>query len=131
MRLLPERTNHDRSRALERNATSHGYGNRAIDGWEYLPLRYVRPHSRSDSACIATIEITIEDTNMFTATRRTKDQEITRRSFLRASATATGGLLVSLYFERVRAQEGASAPQGPPKINYPPDAFVEIQPDGK
>ena len=68
---------------------------------------------------------------MFTATRRTKDQEITRRSFLRASATATGGLLVSLYFERVRAQEGASAPQGPPKINYPPDAFVEIQPDGK
>ena len=68
---------------------------------------------------------------MFTATRRTKDQEITRRSFLRASATATGGLLVSLYFERVRAQEGASAPQGPPKINYPPDAFVEIKPDGK
>jgi isoquinoline 1-oxidoreductase beta subunit len=60
-----------------------------------------------------------------------KDNEVTRRSFLRASATAAGGLLISLYFDRTKAQEGASAPQGPPKINYPPDAFVEIRPDGK
>ena len=68
---------------------------------------------------------------MLTATKRTKDHEITRRSFLRASATATGGLLISLYFDQTKAQEGASAPQGPPKVNYPPDAFVEIRPDGK
>ena len=68
---------------------------------------------------------------MFTATKGIKDHEITRRTFLRASATAAGGLLVSLHFDRVHAQEGASAPQGPPKINYPPDAFVEIQPDGE
>ncbi|HEV8140353.1 MAG TPA: xanthine dehydrogenase family protein molybdopterin-binding subunit [Pyrinomonadaceae bacterium] len=68
---------------------------------------------------------------MSTAIKRMRDDEITRRSFLRASATAAGGLIVSLYFDQTRAQEGASAPQGPPKINYPPDAFVEIQPDGK
>ncbi len=67
---------------------------------------------------------------MRTATTSTNN-EITRRSFLRASATAAGGLLISLYFDRTKAQEGASAPQGPPKINYPPDAFVEIRPDGK
>ncbi len=67
---------------------------------------------------------------MTTATRSSHN-EITRRSFLRASATAAGGLLISLYFDRTEAQEGASAPQGPPKINYPPDAFVEIRPDGK
>jgi len=68
---------------------------------------------------------------MSTATTRTKDHGITRRSFLRASATAAGGLLISLYFDRTSAQEGASAPQSPPKINYTPDAFVEIRPDGK
>src|ERR1051325_9998764 len=68
---------------------------------------------------------------MSNLTRQTRNHEITRRSFLRASATATGGLLISLYFDRVGAQEGASAPQGPPKINYPPEAFVEIRPDGK
>jgi isoquinoline 1-oxidoreductase subunit beta len=68
---------------------------------------------------------------MTTATKRIKDYKITRRSFLRASATSAGGLLVSLYFDRTKAQEGASAPQGPPKINYPPDGFVEIRPDGK
>src|ERR1051326_734856 len=68
---------------------------------------------------------------MTTATKRIKDYKITRRSFLRASATSAGGLLVSLYFNRTKAQEGASAPQGPPKINYPPDAFVNVRPDGK
>src|ERR1043166_7309975 len=68
---------------------------------------------------------------MRTATKRIKDYEITRRSFLRASVTAGGGLLVSLYFDRTKAQEGASAPQGPPKINYPPDGFVEVKSDGK
>ncbi len=53
---------------------------------------------------------------------------LTRRSFLRASATAAGGLLVSLYLDLpLAAQEGA-----PPKPKaYPPDAFVQIKPDGK
>lgn len=68
---------------------------------------------------------------MSTAIKRMKDKGVTRRSFLCASATAAGGLLISLYFDRTKAQEGASAPQAPPKINYPPDAFVEIRPDGK
>src|SRR5438477_7867828 len=51
-----------------------------------------------------------------------------RRSFLRVSATAAGGLLVSLYLDfPLAAQEGA---QPQPKV-YPPDAFVHIKPDGK
>jgi isoquinoline 1-oxidoreductase beta subunit len=56
------------------------------------------------------------------------DPLISRRSFLRVSATAAGGLLVSLYFELpLAAQEGV---QPKPKV-YPPDAFVHIKPDGK
>ena len=58
------------------------------------------------------------------------DLPLSRRTFLRASATAAGGLLVSLYFDRALAaqEEGATA-QKP--ANYPPDAFVDVRPDGK
>jgi isoquinoline 1-oxidoreductase beta subunit len=57
-----------------------------------------------------------------------------RRSFLRASATAAGGLLVSLYLDKqTTAQEGVKPSQipTPPKKEYPPDAFVRVRPDGK
>ena len=55
--------------------------------------------------------------------------KLNRRSFLRVSSVAAGGLLVSLYLDFPSfAQEGGQTP--PPKV-YPPDAFVNIRPDGK
>jgi isoquinoline 1-oxidoreductase beta subunit len=49
-----------------------------------------------------------------------------RRTFFRISAAATGGFLISMYFDLpVSAQEAA-----PAKI-YPPDAFVHIKPNGE
>src|SRR6476620_11793670 len=57
------------------------------------------------------------------------DLQLNRRSFLRASAVATGGLLVSLYIDiPASAHDGNQAP--PAKV-YPPDAFVHVRPDGK
>ena len=56
------------------------------------------------------------------------DLQLGRRSFLRVSATAAGGLLVSLYLDLpLVAQQGAQ----PKPIVYPPDAFVHIRPDGE
>jgi isoquinoline 1-oxidoreductase beta subunit len=66
---------------------------------------------------------------MRAATRLEKRSQIDRRGFMRVSASAAGGLLVSLYLDvPAFAQEGN---QAQPQKVYPPDAFVHIRPDGK
>ena len=57
------------------------------------------------------------------------DMHVNRRSFLCASAAAAGGLLVSLYLDLPAAARKRN--QAPPAKVYPPDAFVNIRPDGK
>ena len=56
--------------------------------------------------------------------------ELNRRGFLRVSFAAAGGLFVSLYLDRSLLAQEVSMPRQPAKI-YPPDAFVNIKPDGK
>ncbi len=66
---------------------------------------------------------------MTAATHSANDLLLSRRSFLRVSATIAGGLIVSLYLDiPLLAQEGGQAAPTP-KV-YPPDAFVQIKPDG-
>src|SRR3984893_16604820 len=50
-----------------------------------------------------------------------------RRSFLRVSAIAGGGLLLSVYLDPKLLGQ---APQGPPPANLTPNAFIRIAPDG-
>lgn len=54
------------------------------------------------------------------------DLKINRRSFIRLTTAATGGLLISLYLDKPAG--GRQMPQ--PKA-YPPDAFVHVRRDGK
>src|SRR3989440_1962700 len=69
------------------------------------------------------------EAHMRGSSKTSADLDLNRRSFLRTSAVAAGGLLVSLYLDiSAFAHEGTQAPQ--PKT-YPPDAFVHVRPDGK
>jgi isoquinoline 1-oxidoreductase beta subunit len=54
---------------------------------------------------------------------------IGRRSFMRVTAAAGGGLLLSAYIAPVE-KALAQAPQGPPPAVLTPDAFIRISPDG-
>ena len=54
---------------------------------------------------------------------------IGRRSFLRVSAVAGGGLLLAAYLEPAE-KAFAQAPQGPPPAVLTPNAFIRISPDG-
>ncbi|HEY0320056.1 MAG TPA: xanthine dehydrogenase family protein molybdopterin-binding subunit [Pyrinomonadaceae bacterium] len=67
---------------------------------------------------------------MSAATKNANDLHLSRRSFLRVSATAAGGLFISLYLDSPSAAQEGSQPPPKPK-SYPPDAFVNIRPDGK
>jgi Aerobic-type carbon monoxide dehydrogenase, large subunit CoxL/CutL homologs len=55
--------------------------------------------------------------------------EVNRRGFLRVSFAAAGGLVVSLYLDRTAPAQEVGMPRQPAKV-YPPDAFVNIRPDG-
>ena len=67
---------------------------------------------------------------MPTLIRYANEPGLNRRGFLRVSFAAAGGLLISLHLDvPSTAQEGGQAP-AEPKV-YPPDAFVNIRPDGK
>jgi isoquinoline 1-oxidoreductase subunit beta len=54
---------------------------------------------------------------------------IGRRSFLRVSAIAGGGILLAAYIDPVE-KALAQAPQGPPPAVLTPNAFIRISPDG-
>jgi len=56
--------------------------------------------------------------------------DLNRRGFLRVSFAAAGGLVVALHFDRASLAQETGMPRQPAKV-YPPDAFVNIRPDGK
>src|SRR5665213_1665732 len=65
----------------------------------------------------------------------TNKTSVNRRSFLKASAIAGGGLLVGLYFEPEAAAQQAPPPQGggrggPAPAPFDPNAYVKISRDG-
>lgn len=63
---------------------------------------------------------------MRSAIKREDGLSLNRRSFIRLTTVATGGLFISLYLDKPAVAH--QAPQ--PKV-YPPDAFVHVRRDGE
>ena len=57
------------------------------------------------------------------------DQTIRRRSFLKAGAAATGGLLLGFYLPETSGEAALQAQFGPPNTALTPNAFVRIGAD--
>src|ERR1700740_2872940 len=89
-----------------------------------LPWRQVSRNAVRTRRATAARKVRSKEALMATVTI---PSTIGRRSFLRVSAIAGGGLLLSAYIDpRVFGQ----APQGPPPANLVPNAFIRIAPDG-
>jgi len=65
---------------------------------------------------------------MTVETKSRAKHPLSRRTFLSATATAAGGLMVALYLDLPLSAQAPGAGEG---VKYPPAAFVEIRPDGK
>ena len=73
---------------------------------------------------------TLQDSLLSTARSTSPVQMLNRRSFLRASAIAGGGLLISAYLEPLEgALSAAPQAQGAP-AELSPNAFIRISPEG-
>jgi isoquinoline 1-oxidoreductase beta subunit len=53
---------------------------------------------------------------------------VSRRSFLRASVIAGGGMMLAYYVEPL--EKALAAPQFGPPVNLLPSSFITIAPDG-
>src|SRR6476646_3023870 len=65
---------------------------------------------------------------MRTVLKDVSDRSVSRRSFLRVSATAAGGLLVALYADLPALAQSGNQGATP---SFPPGAFVHVMPDGR
>lgn len=67
---------------------------------------------------------------MNATTRAANELLLDRRTFVRVSATVAGGLIIALHLDLPLQAEETSQTGAGSKV-YPPNAFVEIRPDGK
>ena len=65
---------------------------------------------------------------MATSVRTEKKKGLDRRSFLRVSAIAGGGILIATYVPELEAK--AARLTGRRRVDYAPNAFIKITPDG-
>src|ERR1700726_4879410 len=123
MRLLPVRTDHVGLRAACQQSSSERFRYRGRDVGQHLPLRNLCAYPRSDQAsrAIGRLIMTLAHID----SDRPQD-DLSRRGFLRASAAASGGLLLSLSLPFAHRESQAAGSD-----TFEPNAFIRIGGDGQ
>src|SRR5688500_16276539 len=138
VRILPGRTDHDGGRVARANATALRRRDYDGDVRQHLPLRNVHadptrrsPRRRDEHATDSAkrrhggpMKYSRED--VLNANKNGTVPEAagvqSRRTFLKVSATAAGGLLVAIYARPDAVARGANA-------SFQPNAFIRVDPD--
>ena len=89
MRLLPVGPDHVRRRFARRHSRPEGFRHRRSNGWKHLPVRHLRAHPRRDQA---SRPVGLKETSK-PMTPTSSAPKLTRRTMLKATAAAGGGLI--------------------------------------
>ena len=105
MRLLPVRADHVRGRAAGEDARPDRRRHRRGDGWQHLPVRHLCAHPRRDQRSRPFGLREIEPMTSISSVPK-----LTRRTMLKATAAAGGGLILSVSIPRLSAALAAEPP---------------------
>src|ERR1041385_5271461 len=134
MRLLPGRPNHDRGGAAAGETESNRRRHRSANGWESLPMRDLHAHSRRDSSRRRTRgpgrwQVKTEKRTQPRGARSSNNLD--RRSFLKSSLLAGGGLVLGFYASKNSALAAEVGQLTAATLkDFSPSAFLRISPEG-
>src|SRR5262245_16014286 len=132
VRLLSGGPVDERRRATREQAETDGCRHRSSDERQHLSVRNVPPHSPSDSSRgrAATVGRRIALRRSQLVRRRPMDTttRVDRRSFLRVTALAGGGVLLGSYVKLADAAEALGATTS--AAEFVPNAYIRLMPDG-
>src|SRR5512133_1051427 len=86
--------------------------------------QFIKQQRRRRLSARAAANLRCKETPMDTTTR------VDRRSFLRVSALAGGGILLGSYLKNIEATEAFAATLTPSAPEFVPNAFIRMTPDG-
>src|SRR5262249_33494223 len=126
---LPVRPDHVRFRAAREQSASDRCRHRRRHVRQYLPLRHLRPYSRSDQASRAIertrrLTMTLDLIASRAADPGRSDKRHSRRRFLQAGAAGGGGLMLSVRLPLAGGEAEAADDV------FVPNAFIRIERDG-
>src|ERR1051326_5476889 len=121
VRLLPGRPAYECGSLAGENPETHRRRYRQRDDRKCVPMRNLRPNPRSHSCRRQWRKESIG------GTMKNIKTDLNRRSFIKLTALAGGGLLVGVYAEPTEVLAQRGGPATPAPVN--PNVYIQVHPD--